>query len=335
MDMKSEWLARVLVVGLVLAASAIVAGGRLLHPPGHLLHARLAENGGWSPESLKAVVGQPLNLRLTSDDVLHSFAVGQMELPAVDVIPGEITSVSLTFDQPGKYVYYCTRWCGANHWRMRGVIEVSGPAQETPAAAQALYLALGLDLDAPRTAAAPLPETKPSAVQGARLGVGLPAGLQTEQTYRTQSPAQVFAALKDTPALAELPDQKLWDLVALLWSRQTGVKALENGKALYAQNCAACHGAQGQGDGVFADELAQPSGEAHADMPAGEMTQPPAGFTDPAQMLSANSALLQGKIVRGGMGTGMPYWGPIFTGQQTWELVAYLWSFQFDLEVGE
>lgn len=27
--------------------------------------------------------------------------------------------------------------------------------------------------------------------------------------------------------------------------------------------------------------------------------------------------MLQGKILRGGMGTGMPYWGPIFTEEQT------------------
>jgi mono/diheme cytochrome c family protein len=32
------------------------------------------------------------------------------------------------------------------------------------------------------------------------------------------------------------------------------------------------------------------------------------------------------------MGTGMPGWGPIFTKEQTWALVAYLWTFQFELE---
>jgi hypothetical protein len=40
-------------------------------------------------------------------------------------------------------------------------------------------------------------------------------------------------------------------------------------------------------------------------------------------MLGASPALLQGKIIRGGMGTGMPYWGPIFTEAQTWALVDY------------
>ncbi len=67
-------------------------------------------------------------------------------------------------------------------------------------------------------------------------------------------------------------------------------------------------------------------------MKTGEMTTRPADFTDPATMLSASPARLQGKILRGGMGTGMPYWGPIFTEDQTWDLVDYLWAFQFDLE---
>ena len=33
-------------------------------------------------------------------------------------------------------------------------------------------------------------------------------------------------------------------------------------------------------------------------------------------MLGASDAILEGKIMRGGMGTGMPYWGPIFTAEQ-------------------
>jgi len=46
-------------------------------------------------------------------------------------------------------------------------------------------------------------------------------------------------------------------------------------------------------------------------------------------MLTASPALLQGKIIRGGMGTGMPSWGLIYTEEQTWNLVDYLWTFQF------
>jgi mono/diheme cytochrome c family protein len=49
-------------------------------------------------------------------------------------------------------------------------------------------------------------------------------------------------------------------------------------------------------------------------------------------MLGANSAILQGKLLRGGMGTGMPNWGTIFTEEEIWALVDYLWTFQFALE---
>ena len=74
---------------------------------------------------------------------------------------------------------------------------------------------------------------------------------------------------------------------------------------------AQCHGEQGGGDGVFAAQLAQPGSVGEMNMQAGEMTQQPADFTDAAQMLAASPALLQGKIIRGGMGTGMPGGGGI------------------------
>jgi mono/diheme cytochrome c family protein len=61
--------------------------------------------------------------------------------------------------------------------------------------------------------------------------------------------------------------------------------------------------------------------------------QTPVDFTDAQRMLGASPALLQGKILRGGMGTGMPMWGSIFTEEQISDLVAYLYSFQFEYAV--
>ena len=63
--------------------------------------------------------------------------------------------------------------------------------------------------------------------------------------------------------------------------------------------------------------------------------QTPVDFTDSKRMLGAAPALLQGKILRGGMGTGMPMWGSIFTEEEIWDLVAYLYSFQFEYPVPE
>jgi hypothetical protein len=61
----------------------------------------------------------------------------------------------------------------------------------------------------------------------------------------------------------------------------------------------------------------------------GQALLPPSDFTDAQNMLGASSALLQGKIIRGGMGTGMPYWGTIFTDEEIEALVDHIWTFQF------
>jgi mono/diheme cytochrome c family protein len=144
------------------------------------------------------------------------------------------------------------------------------------------------------------------------------------------SPYVAFDELNST----SLTDQQRWDVVAYLWRSNTAPESLAIGKQLYSQNCAACHGENGGGDGVFTDDLAI-AGKASLQTMQGAtnmLMQTPVDFTDPRRMLGASPALLQGKILRGGMGTGMPMWGSIFTEEQIWDLIAYLYSFQFEYE---
>jgi mono/diheme cytochrome c family protein/plastocyanin len=329
--MRKEWIARSIILVLVAAAITIPVVAWLARSRGIVMHARMAETGGWTPESLTAEVGKPLHLLLTSDDVMHSFAIGKSDEPPADVIPGEITEVTLVFDEPGKYTFYCTRWCSVNHWRMRGTIEVTGPEAAAEAVEPPLYVTLGLDIDAEHHAEI-LPEQIPSARRGAQLGVEIPSKFISQEFYRSTSPVDLWQALRGEASLFPLTDQNLWDLVALAWQSNTTPEELIVGQQLYATNCAACHGETGGGDGVFADELDPPKTGEHADMQSGEMTARPTDFTDAEHMLAASPARLHGKILRGGMGTGMPYWGPIFTEDQTWALIAYLYTFQFELE---
>jgi cytochrome c oxidase subunit 2 len=329
--MKYEGLARIVVIVLLATAIGIPAVGWWQRSQGIVIHARMAETGGWTPENLTVAVGQPLHLRLTSDDVTHSFAVGQSDRPAVDVIPGEMTDVTLTFDKPGKYTYYCTRWCSINHWRMRGVIEVTGADPNPEQVKPPLYVTLGMDIDAAHTAEV-IPDQIPSAWRSALLHKSIPATYKSREYYWSHSPIELWKALRAETAFHPLTDLEIWDLVAWVWQSNTTPQEMQTGQQLYATNCAACHGEQGRGDGVFANELAQPDTGEHSAMTTGQMTTQPADFTDPEHMLAASPAHLQGKIIRGGMGTGMPYWGPIFTEDQTWALVAYLWTFQFKME---
>src|SRR4030043_1589926 len=185
--MQKEWFARgIIILGLAISIG-IPAVGWWQQKQGIVVHAHMAETGGWTPEHLTAGVGKPLHLQLTSDDVTHGFAVGQLDQPAVDVVPGEMTDVTLVFDKPGKYTFYCTRWCSVNHWRMRGTIEVTDPSAKTELAKPPLYVALGLDIDADRIAGT-TPSEIPSVWRGALLNRTLPDEFKSLEYYRSHTP---------------------------------------------------------------------------------------------------------------------------------------------------
>ena len=336
---RAELVIRTLIGTLLLTAIAVPLWARG-HTP--LIHASMAESGGWMPGTLQAKVGQPLHLRLTSDDVTHGFAVGQMDMQSVDIEPGKVTDVTLLFQSPGSYTFYCTRWCGVNHWRMRGTIEVSGPGNAPAAATPPLYARLGLDLDAPHEARV-IPDSQPGS--GAASAMLRPSALISQPDiggswisrfvnpdfYRSHSPYDTWDELRTNPALSKMSDQQIWNMVAFIWKSNTSPEEIAEGQRLYAQNCAACHGEQGKGNGVFADKLAATAASAAPGMGSAQtmMIQRPANFTDAKRMLGASPALLEGKILRGGMGTGMPSWGPIFSEEKIWKIVSYLYTFQF------
>lgn len=320
---RSELTSRILIIAAIVGAVGVPLFLWMKTP---LIHARVAEDGGWNPDILQTNVGEPLHLKLTSDDVVHGFAVGQMDMQSVDVLPGKVTDITLTFDKSGIYTFFCTRWCGLNHWRMRGTIEVNGSSSDPEPASIPLYVNLGLDLDAPHDAPA-VPNARPSALNGRQFAADLSVDRSVDY-YSAKSPYQVFGDLSST----SLTERQRWDVVASIWESNTTAERLANGQKLYSQNCAACHGENGAGDGVFAEDLAA-AGESSMQTMTGAddmMMQTPVDFTNPVRMLGASPALLQGKILRGGMGTGMPSWGPIFTEAQIWDLIAYIYSFQFE-----
>jgi len=327
-----ENAARVAILVFVGAAVLIPIAAWLRTP---LVHARVAEAGGWGPDMLRARAGEPLLVRLTSDDVVHGFAIGQGDAPAVDVMPGRVSQVWLRFDTPGTYTFYCTRWCGPNHWRMRGTIEVEGgQAPSAVPASPPLFQVLGIDLDQPHPAAA-TPSARPEAQRGLALAgsQAQPIDLSLDE-YRAQSPAAVWQSWRAERSLAGLSDQDLWDLVAYTYTSTISSAERNESAQLYASNCAACHGERGDGQGVFAEALTQGSLAMGGTSDMGQTAGPvrPADFTDPATLLGASPALLHGKILRGGMGTGMPMWGAILTDQQIWKLAAFLYTFQFNEE---
>jgi hypothetical protein len=68
-----------------LALAGIIAAVSFSRRP-VVIHARIAEDGGFTPSSIKARAGEPLRLRLIADDVTHTFALGQNPMEPVTLI---------------------------------------------------------------------------------------------------------------------------------------------------------------------------------------------------------------------------------------------------------
>ena len=62
--------------------------------------------------------GQPVDVIVTSEDVIHSFWVPQLA-GKIDAIPGRETVMRLQADSPGTYGGLCAEFCGVGHAGMR------------------------------------------------------------------------------------------------------------------------------------------------------------------------------------------------------------------------
>jgi len=85
-------------------------------------------NGRREINELHVPLGQPVELKMTSQDVIHSFFVPAFRLKQ-DVVPGRYTSLWFTATQLGTFDLYCAEYCGSEHSQMTGRIVVMQPAE--------------------------------------------------------------------------------------------------------------------------------------------------------------------------------------------------------------
>lgn len=321
---RHEWTARIVIVIIFVILPVTILGYQYgIRPATNGIRvidvkAAAPEAGGFQPDGIQVQAGETVTLRFMADDVTHGIAIGpglDVDLGPVD--PGHVKEVTMTFDHAGTYTFYCNTWCSPNHWRMRGVIEVRDTAntisipQRDPVI-EAL-IAEGIDIDAAHDSSNfeeshDVLDTNPSGLRGENLipRLSVPTELQDEVWRRSHTPMDGLDLLVMSNPGFNRSD--LADAVAYLWAVDISPSlAAQN---LYNQNCAACHGETGDGDG-----------------PAASLTvNEPVAFSDIAYMFTRRSDVLYAKIRRGGMGTDMPNFGTLFTAEETWALVDYLWS---------
>ncbi len=80
-------------------------------------------NGVREVNELHVPVGRPVNLTMTSEDVLHDFYVPAFRVKQ-DVIPGKYTKLWFEPTKVGVYHLFCAEYCGTEHSLMIGKVHV-------------------------------------------------------------------------------------------------------------------------------------------------------------------------------------------------------------------
>jgi cytochrome c oxidase subunit II len=85
----------------------------------------LAERFVFTPSELRVKAGEPVLIRLRSDDTNHGFRIIGTDINATFPKRGKGVA-TITFVPPasGRYVFECSKLCGAGHSFMRGTLIV-------------------------------------------------------------------------------------------------------------------------------------------------------------------------------------------------------------------
>ena len=85
-----------------------------------------AERFSFTPSEVRITAGMMVELRIRSHDTNHGFRIVGTDINAIVPKRGKGTAtVMFRLEKPGRYVFECSKLCGAGHSFMRGVIVVS------------------------------------------------------------------------------------------------------------------------------------------------------------------------------------------------------------------
>ncbi len=136
--LETAWTAATLAVFFGLFVWGADLYVRLFRPPPNTLKIYvIAKQWMWKVEhaggqreinALHLPVGRPIELVMTSEDVIHDFSVPAFRIKH-DVLPGRYETIWFTVTQSGEYHLFCTQFCGLDHSKMVGEIVALPPAQ--------------------------------------------------------------------------------------------------------------------------------------------------------------------------------------------------------------
>jgi cytochrome c oxidase subunit 2 len=123
---------------------------------------RYPDQGITTANEIRVPAEQPVWVRVTSADVIHSFWVPQLSPGKIDMVPGRMNAIWMQADEPGLYRGQCTEFCGVQHALM-SLLVIALPEDEFEAWAE--------DRAAPRA-----PPEDPRILEGVGVFIGAGCG---------------------------------------------------------------------------------------------------------------------------------------------------------------
>ena len=153
-------------------------------------------------------------------------------------------------------------------------------------------------------------------IRGGLYGTSMP-------TFQHLSDREVRAVIQYVQTFSLRWDRPQWKAAALSlppmpswWEAGDRSGHAQRGRELYRVSCVPCHGERGKGDGPAASGLEDQWGGA----------TPPADLTQPSLRSGPQPQDLIRALLTGLDGTPMPSFRESLNDEQSWDLVAYLWT---------
>lgn len=83
----------------------------------------VAQTFFYEPREIVVPVDSRVTIYVSSPDVQHGFKIQDTNVN-MQIVPGQVSKLSYTFDRIGEYPYICTEYCGLGHAAMSGVVKV-------------------------------------------------------------------------------------------------------------------------------------------------------------------------------------------------------------------
>jgi cytochrome c oxidase subunit 2 len=107
----------------VMADPRFATPGVTTNPDGSVTVSMVAGVFFWLPNEVRVPAGRKVTFRITAMDVTHGFQIAGTNVNTM-VLPGYVSQLSTTFEQPGEYLVLCNEYCGIGHHTMSAKVIV-------------------------------------------------------------------------------------------------------------------------------------------------------------------------------------------------------------------